>query len=89
MNTLVSPRNRLSQTMSSQDPRSTLSRRFTTDSGRVPTLSSPVAPRGPDVQEYQVSYMGGDGGSCICSVPGSVCLGGVRLSCAPVRAWEL
>lgn len=53
MNTLVSPRNRLSQTMSSQDPRSTLSRRFTTDSGRVPTLSSPIAPRGPDVQEYQ------------------------------------
>lgn len=57
MNTLVSPRNRLSQTMSSQDPRSTLSRRFTTDSGRVPTLSSPIAPRGPDVQEYQVSCM--------------------------------
>lgn len=57
MNSLVSPRNRLSQTMSSQDPRSTLSRRFTTDSGRVPTLSTPIAQRGPDVQDYQVSYV--------------------------------
>ncbi|KAK2607489.1 hypothetical protein N8I77_006156 [Diaporthe amygdali] len=54
MNSLVSPpRNRLSQTMSSQDPRSTLSRRFTTDSGRVPTLSSSAAPRGQDPSEYQ------------------------------------
>ncbi|POS78455.1 pumilio domain-containing protein [Diaporthe helianthi] len=55
MNSLVSPpRNRLSQNMSSQqDPRSTLSRRFTTDSGRVPTLSSSAAPRGQDPSEYQ------------------------------------
>lgn len=59
MNSLVSPpRNRLSQTMSSQDPRSTLSRRFTTDSGRVPTLSSSAAPRGQDPSEYQVSCRG-------------------------------
>lgn len=56
MNSLVSPsRNRLSQTFQqpAQDPRSNLSRRFTTDSGRVPTLSSNMAPRGPE-QEYQV-----------------------------------
>ncbi|PSR87064.1 armadillo-type protein [Coniella lustricola] len=54
MNSLVSPsRNRLSQTFQQvQDPRSNLSRRFTTDSGRVPTLSSNIGPRGPD-QEYQ------------------------------------
>lgn len=56
MNSLVSPpRNRLSQTFQqpAPDPRSNLSRRFTTDSGRVPTLSSNMAPRGPE-QEYQV-----------------------------------
>lgn len=64
MNAFVSPpRNRLSQTFQhqqqhqqqqpTQDPRSNLSRRFTTDSGRVPTLSTNIAgPRGPE--EYQV-----------------------------------
>ncbi|TGJ82600.1 hypothetical protein E0Z10_g6169 [Xylaria hypoxylon] len=38
MNSLVSPQR--NGRMSSQDPRTTLPRRFTTDSGRVPTLSS-------------------------------------------------
>ncbi|KAI0513161.1 ARM repeat-containing protein [Xylaria bambusicola] len=38
MNSLVSPQR--NGRMPSQDPRSTLPRRFTTDSGRVPTLSS-------------------------------------------------
>ncbi|CAN8104031.1 unnamed protein product [Discula destructiva] len=66
MHSLTSPqRNRLSQTFQpqqlqqqhpqhqpSQDPRSNLSRRFTTDSSLVPTLSSNIGgPRGPD--EYQ------------------------------------
>lgn len=56
MNSLVSPpRNRLSQTFQppAQDPRSNLSRRFTTDSGRVPTLSTNIGPRGPEHPEYQ------------------------------------
>lgn len=69
MNAFASPpRNRLSQTFQhqqqqpqqqqpAQDPRSNLSRRFTTDSGRVPTLSTNIGgPRGPE--EYQVrSYV--------------------------------
>lgn len=76
MNSLVSPpRNRLSQTMSSQDPRSTLSRRFTTDSGRVPTLSSSAAPRGQDPSEYQVSRRGA-------AISVVVCLCGCALVCA-------
>lgn len=86
MNSLVSPpRNRLSQTMSSQDPRSTLSRRFTTDSGRVPTLSSSAAPRGQDPSEYQVSRRG-------CHLCGVVsvwlraCLRFSKTQCAP-GAW--
>lgn len=86
MNSLVSPpRNRLSQTMSSQDPRSTLSRRFTTDSGRVPTLSSSAAPRGQDPSEYQVSRRG-----ChLCrgvSVWLRACLRFSKTQCAP-GAW--
>lgn len=85
MNSLVSPpRNRLSQTMSSQDPRSTLSRRFTTDSGRVPTLSSSAAPRGQDPSEYQVSCRG-----CHCggvSVWLRACLRFSKTQCAP-GAW--
>ncbi|KAI2625489.1 ARM repeat-containing protein [Xylaria nigripes] len=41
MNSLVSPqRNGIMPQPGSQDPRTTLPRRFTTDSGRVPTLSS-------------------------------------------------
>ncbi|CAM1504145.1 Fc.00g017360.m01.CDS01 [Cosmosporella sp. VM-42] len=55
MNSLVSPpRNGLNSRLpapqvSSHDPRSNLPRRFTTDSGRVPTLSSLASPpRGPD-----------------------------------------
>lgn len=86
MNSLVSPpRNRLSQTMSSQDPRSTLSRRFTTDSGRVPTLSSSAAPRGQDPSEYQVSCRR-------CHLRGGVsvwlraCLRFSKTQCAP-GAW--
>lgn len=86
MNSLVSPpRNRLSQNMSSQDPRSTLSRRFTTDSGRVPTLSSSAAPRGQDPSEYQVSCRG-------CHLCGGVsvwlraCLRFSKTQCAP-GAW--
>lgn len=73
MNSLVSPpRNRLSQTFQqpAQDPRSNLSRRFTTDSGRVPTLSSNMAPRGPE-QEYQVR---GDCTSSVCVLRGRLAL---------------
>lgn len=65
MNSLVSPpRNgsgggggnaaKLPQPMpaSSQDPRTTLPRRFTTDSGRVPTLSTITTQRLPEPQDY-------------------------------------
>lgn len=55
MNSLVSPpRNgtgRLPQPIP-QDPRTTLPRRFTTDSGRVPTLSTISTQRLPEPQEY-------------------------------------
>jgi hypothetical protein len=54
-NGLVSPpRNgsRLPQPVT-HDARTSLPRRFTTESGRVPTLSSLTAPRGPDqTQDY-------------------------------------
>ncbi|KAK1459271.1 hypothetical protein CMEL01_02270 [Colletotrichum melonis] len=51
MNTLVSPpRNvRLPQPVQAHDGRGALPRRFTTDSGRVPTLSSITGQRGPDL----------------------------------------
>lgn len=56
MNGLISPpRNstRLPQSMSAHDSRTSLPRRFTTDSGRVPTLSNILLPRGPEQpQEY-------------------------------------
>ncbi|KAJ9132281.1 ARM repeat-containing protein [Pleurostoma richardsiae] len=55
MNSLVSPpRNgtRLPQPVPSHDLRSTLPRRFTTDSGRVPTLSSLTTQRGPEPQDF-------------------------------------
>lgn len=59
MNSLVSPpRNgtgRLPQP-AAQDPRTTLPRRFTTDSGRVPTLSSIITPRLPEPQDYAAAY---------------------------------
>ncbi|CAI4212518.1 unnamed protein product [Parascedosporium putredinis] len=59
MGGLVSPpRNgsRLPQSMT-HDPRTSLPRRFTTDSGRVPTLSSITAPRVPDqTQDYASTY---------------------------------
>ncbi|KFA74670.1 hypothetical protein S40288_03234 [Stachybotrys chartarum IBT 40288] len=55
INSFVSPpRNgsRLMQQVSSHDPRSNLPRRFTTDSGRVPTLASMGNPlRGPEPQQ--------------------------------------
>jgi len=54
INSFVSPPrnggNRLSQP--AHDPRSTLPRRFTTDSGRVPTLSTITSQRaGPEPQD--------------------------------------
>ncbi|KAK2018735.1 ARM repeat-containing protein [Colletotrichum eremochloae] len=58
MNTLVSPPrngNRLPQPVqAAHDGRGSLPRRFTTDSGRVPTLSSITGQRGPDLggQDY-------------------------------------
>ncbi|KAK1995959.1 ARM repeat-containing protein [Colletotrichum falcatum] len=58
MNTLVSPPrngNRLPQPVqAAHDGRGSLPRRFTTDSGRVPTLSSITNQRGPDIggQDY-------------------------------------
>ncbi|KZL69709.1 RNA-binding protein (pumilio domain-containing protein) [Colletotrichum tofieldiae] len=58
MNTLVSPPrngNRLPQPVqAAHDGRGALPRRFTTDSGRVPTLSSITGQRGPDLggQDY-------------------------------------
>ncbi|ORY64430.1 uncharacterized protein BCR38DRAFT_370076, partial [Pseudomassariella vexata] len=54
MNSLVSPPrngNRMPQP-GSHDPRTTLPRRFTTDSGRVPTLSTITTQRPPEPQEY-------------------------------------
>jgi hypothetical protein len=57
MNSLVSPPrnggtgNRMPQPVS-QDPRTSLPRRFTTDSGRVPTLSNISAQRLPEPQNY-------------------------------------
>ncbi|WQF81591.1 Putative armadillo-like helical, pumilio domain-containing protein [Colletotrichum destructivum] len=57
MNTLVSPPrngNRLPQPVQAHDGRGALPRRFTTDSGRVPTLSSITGQRVPDLggQDY-------------------------------------
>ncbi|KAI1294043.1 ARM repeat-containing protein [Xylaria venustula] len=46
MNSLVSPQR--NGRMPPQDPRSTLPRRFTTDSGRVPTLSSIATAQAPE-----------------------------------------
>ncbi|KAI1340132.1 ARM repeat-containing protein [Xylariaceae sp. FL0016] len=54
MNSLVSPQRNgrpIPQPVS-QDPRTSLPRRFTTDSGRVPTLSSISTQRIPEPQEY-------------------------------------
>ncbi|KAL7624337.1 hypothetical protein AAE478_005899 [Parahypoxylon ruwenzoriense] len=54
MNSLVSPQRngRPMPQPVSQDPRTTLPRRFTTDSGRVPTLSTISTQRLPEPQEY-------------------------------------
>ncbi|KAI0843347.1 ARM repeat-containing protein [Hypoxylon sp. FL0890] len=54
MNSLVSPQRngRAMPQPVSQDPRTTLPRRFTTDSGRVPTLSTISTQRLPEPQEY-------------------------------------
>ncbi len=54
---LVSPRNgtRLPPPTHSQDGRANLTRRFTTDSGRVPTLNSITSPRGQEGQDYAPS----------------------------------
>ncbi|KAI1765847.1 ARM repeat-containing protein [Hypoxylon sp. FL1150] len=54
MNSLVSPQRngRPMPQPVSQDPRTTLPRRFTTDSGRVPTLSTINTQRLPEPQEY-------------------------------------
>ncbi|KAI1095431.1 ARM repeat-containing protein [Rostrohypoxylon terebratum] len=54
MNSLVSPQRngRPMPPPVSQDPRTTLPRRFTTDSGRVPTLSTISTQRLPEPQEY-------------------------------------
>lgn len=56
MNGLVSPpRNssRFPHSVSGHDHRTSLPRRFTTDSGRVPTLSNILLPRGPEQpQDY-------------------------------------
>lgn len=58
MNSLVSPPrngNRLPQPVQAHDGRGALPRRFTTDSGRVPTLSSITGQRGPEVgNDYNV-----------------------------------
>ncbi|KAM0538054.1 hypothetical protein ACHAP9_001521 [Verticillium nonalfalfae] len=64
MNNLVSPpRNgntRMPNPVQTHDLRTTLPRRFTTDSGRVPTLSSITSLRspmaGPDPSQYENSY---------------------------------
>ncbi|TEA20118.1 hypothetical protein C8034_v007892 [Colletotrichum sidae] len=63
MNTLVSPPrngNRMSQPAQAHDGRGALPRRFTTDSGRVPTLSSITGQRGPDLggggQDYNTLH---------------------------------
>lgn len=54
MNSLVSPQRngRPMPQPVSQDPRTTLPRRFTTDSGRVPTLSTISTQRLPEAPEY-------------------------------------
>ncbi|KAI1780467.1 ARM repeat-containing protein [Hypoxylon cercidicola] len=54
MNSLVSPQRngRPMPQPVSQDPRTALPRRFTTDSGRVPTLSTISTQRLPEPQEY-------------------------------------
>ncbi|KAI1388296.1 ARM repeat-containing protein [Hypoxylon trugodes] len=54
MNSLVSPQRngRPMPQPASQDPRTVLPRRFTTDSGRVPTLSTISTQRLPEPQEY-------------------------------------
>ncbi|OLN92189.1 Pumilio domain-containing protein C6G9.14, partial [Colletotrichum chlorophyti] len=57
MNTLVSPPrngNRLPQPVQGHDGRGALPRRFTTDSGRVPTLSSITGQRGHDNGDYNI-----------------------------------
>ncbi|KAI0181971.1 ARM repeat-containing protein [Hypoxylon sp. FL1284] len=57
MNSLVSPQRngRPMPQPVSQDPRTTLPRRFTTDSGRVPTLSTISTQRLPEAQEYNAT----------------------------------
>ncbi|OTB12970.1 hypothetical protein K445DRAFT_173421 [Daldinia sp. EC12] len=57
MNSLVSPQRngRPMPQPVSQDPRTTLPRRFTTDSGRVPTLSTISTQRMPEPQEYSAT----------------------------------
>ncbi|KAI1807701.1 ARM repeat-containing protein [Daldinia bambusicola] len=57
MNSLVSPQRngRPMPQPVSQDPRTTLPRRFTTDSGRVPTLSTISTQRMPEPQEYSTT----------------------------------
>ncbi|CAK7198909.1 hypothetical protein SEUCBS139899_001577 [Sporothrix eucalyptigena] len=59
MGSFVSPpRNggsRLPQPTASHDPRSVLPRRFTADSGRVPTLANLTAQRGPESQDLATS----------------------------------
>ncbi|XXG97730.1 DNA-directed RNA polymerase III complex subunit Rpc2 [Hypoxylon texense] len=57
MNSLVSPQRngRPVPQPVSQDPRTTLPRRFTTDSGRVPTLSTISTQRLPEPQEYNAT----------------------------------
>jgi hypothetical protein len=55
---LVSPpRNgtRLPPPTHSQDGRTSLTRRFTADSGRIPTLSSIASQRGSEVQDFTSS----------------------------------
>ena len=58
LNSLVSPpRNgaRIPQAVPTHDPRATLPRRFTTDSGRVPTMSNITTQRSQEAaQDYQV-----------------------------------
>ncbi len=47
--------NRLSQPVPPNDPRSVLPRRFTTDSGRVPTMSSITAQRAAEPQDMSAT----------------------------------
>ena len=66
---LVSPprtANRAAQPVNSQDGRGGLMRRFTTDSGRVPTISSLSGMRGAQEQEY--------GPSVRCSIDQHLCI---------------